>query len=41
MSDTHASEYNAPHPDREEVATFIDELLKTSQLGEEVGFDGL
>lgn len=41
MPDTHADEYNAPHPDREEVATFIDELLETSQLAEEVGFDGL
>lgn len=41
MPDTHAAPYNAPQPGRDEVASFYDELLETSEIAEEVGFDGL
>lgn len=41
MPDTHADEYEAPHPSTDQVEHFIDELLETSVLAEEVGFDGL
>jgi alkanesulfonate monooxygenase SsuD/methylene tetrahydromethanopterin reductase-like flavin-dependent oxidoreductase (luciferase family) len=41
MPDTHAAPYDAPHPDRDEVAEFYDELIETSKLAEDVGFDGL
>lgn len=41
MPDTHADDYDAPHPGRDEVAEFVDHLLETSKLAEDVGFDGL
>lgn len=41
LPDTHGTSYDAPMPERDDVAGFMDHLLEAGRLAEEVGFDGL